>query len=262
MSKVTIGHHISHEFDEELERIRNDVLSMGGLVEEQIAGAIEALVEADVGKADAIAYRDYEVNDLEVSIDEECTRILARRHPAASDLRLVLTIIKTITDLERIGDEAEKVARMAVKLAEADRPAATFVDLKHLGAHVRAMLRDALDAFARLDAEAALRVAREDLRVDKEYEAIMRQCITFMMEDPRTIRRVLDVIWCARSLERIGDHAKNLAEYVIFLVGGRDVRHTSLEEMQKAVGSVTEGSPATGETPQVPHDAPRPEGQQ
>jgi phosphate transport system protein len=235
MDKLNLTHHISQKFNEELEDVRNRVLAMGGLVEQQIVDALRALTEGDSQLGRAIEQHDYKVNQFEVSIDEECSRILARRQPAASDLRLILAIIKTITDLERIGDEAEKIGRFAARLAEQERPNTNYREIEHLGNHVRAMLHDALDAFARLDAEAAVRVAKEDERVDGEYDALSRQSITFMMEDPRTIRRVLDVMWSARALERIGDHAKNICEYVIYLVRGKDVRHAGFEAMEREV---------------------------
>ncbi|MFI4921223.1 MAG: phosphate signaling complex protein PhoU [Gammaproteobacteria bacterium] len=235
MDKLNLTHHISQKFNEELEDVRNRVLAMGGLVEQQIVDALRALTEGDSELGRAIEQHDYKVNQMEVAIDEECSRILARRQPAASDLRLILAIIKTITDLERIGDEAEKIGRFAARLAEQERPNTNYREIEHLGNHVRTMLHDALDAFARLDAEAAVRVAKEDERVDGEYDALSRQSITFMMEDPRTIRRVLDVMWSARALERIGDHAKNICEYTIYLVRGKDVRHTGFEAMEREV---------------------------
>lgn len=235
VDKLNLTHHISQKFNEELEDVRNRVLAMGGLVEQQIVDALRAITEGDSALGRSIEQQDYKVNQLEISIDEDCSRILARRQPAASDLRLILAIIKTITDLERIGDEAEKIGRFAARLAEQERPISNYREIEHLGNHVRSMVHDALDAFARLDAEAAVRVAKEDERVDGEYDALSRQSITFMMEDPRTIRRVLDVMWSARALERIGDHAKNICEYTIYLVRGKDVRHTGFEAMEREV---------------------------
>ena len=203
---------------------------MGGVVEAQLARAISAIVSGDSELGLEVARDDHKVNELEVSIDEECSRILATRAPAAGDLRLIVAIIKTITDLERIGDEAEKIGFLASKLAGMDRPPDSYRELKTLGTHVSHMLRDAMNAFARLDVDEAFEVVREDEDVDDEYNSIQRQCITFMMEDPRSIKRVMNVTWAARSLERIGDHAKNICEYVIYMVRGRDVRHTGISD--------------------------------
>ena len=230
MEASDITDHISKRFNKDLEDLRNSVLTMGGLVEQQLTKAIEAIVSGDSALGLQVANDDYKVNNLEVTIDEECSRILATRAPAASDLRLIVAIIKTITDLERIGDEAEKIGFLASKLAVMDRPADSYRELKNLGNHVLQMVRDTMDAFARLDVEASYAVVREDEEVDAEYDTIARQGITFMMEDPHNIKRVMNVTWVARALERIGDHAKNIAEYVIYMVEGRDVRHTDIVE--------------------------------
>lgn len=239
MDKLNLDHHISQQFNEELEEIRNHVMTMGGLVEQQTADAVRAVVDGDSALGRQVADADRKVNELELLVDEECNRILARRQPAASDLRLIFAIIKTITDLERIGDEAEKIGWLATRLAETERPSGGYSELENLGRRVRGQLRTALDSFVRMDPAAAVDVSREDDKVDREYEAILRQGITFMMEDPRTIRRVLDVIWCARALERIGDHCKNICEYVVYLVHGKDVRHVSVEEVEREIGAGT-----------------------
>jgi phosphate transport system protein len=210
---------------------------MGGIVEALLAKSLTSLIEGDSALGESVAIDDLRVNGMEVQIDEECSRILATRAPAASDLRLIVAIIKTITDLERIGDEGEKIGYLASRLAVMERPENKYREIKHLGRIVSEMVHDALDAFARLDADGALRTARMDRVVDEEYEAIHRQCITFMMEDPRTIRRALDVMWAVRSLERIGDHAKNICEYVIYMVHGKDIRHTRLEDVEQHLNS-------------------------
>ena len=179
-----------------------------------------------------VCKKDEDVNFMEVSIDQECSRILARRQPAASDLRLVMACIKTATDLERIGVEASKIARFAIKLTEQGESPKGYVETRHIGNHVRQMVRDALDAFARFDADQALAVAKEDKSVDREYKSATRELVTYMMEDPRSITRVLNIMWVLRSLERVGDHARNISEYVIYLVKGADVRHIGLDRIQ------------------------------
>ena len=235
MEVEDFGHHISRRFNEDLEHVRNSVLKMGGLVEEQLDRALQALSQADSELGLKVAHDDYKVNDLEVAIDEECSRILATRAPAAIDLRLIVAVIKTITDLERIGDEAEKIGFLSARLASTENAANNYRELRNLARHVTEMVHRTLDAFARLDAKEALAIVKSDEEVDQEYEAIYRQSITFMMEDPRTITRVMDLTWAARALERIGDHAKNICEYVVYMVHGKDIRHISLETIEANV---------------------------
>jgi phosphate transport system protein len=235
MDATSLGPHISRRFNEDLEKLRTHVLQMGGLVEKQMSDAVVALVEGNGGLADEVTRSDHRVNAMEVSIDEECSRILATRSPAASDLRLIVAIIKTITDLERIGDEAEKVGYIAARLAVMERPTDRYREIKNLGRLVHQMLHAALDSFARLDADAALKIVQDDRVIDEEYEAIQRQCITFMMEDPRTITRSIEVLWVSRALERIGDHAKNICEYVVYMVHGKDIRHTAHDALTRQV---------------------------
>ena len=237
MDKHGIRQHISRKFNEELEDLRSKVLAMGGLVEQQIGDAVKSLVEGNVELAEAVIARDVRVNALEVDIDEECAQILACRQPTASDLRLIVAVIKTITDLERIGDQAERVGRMALHLAEMERPKSQYSELQHMGDIVTKMLHETLDAFARMDPEAGVEVVRQDLKVDSEYESITRQMITHMMEDPRNVKRTLDILWSARALERIGDHARNICEYIIYFVKGKDVRHTTLEQLEQEARS-------------------------
>jgi phosphate transport system protein len=232
MEVEDLGQHISRRFNEDLESVRSSVLKMGGLVEAQFDNAIKSLAEGDSQLGLQVAQEDYKINRMEVSIDEQCSRILATRAPAASDLRLIIAIIKAITDLERIGDEAERIGTLASRLAGVERPSTNYRELRNLASHVKQMVRQTLDAFARLDAAEALKVVKADDVVDEEYESIYRQGITFMMEDPRTISRVMDTTWVARSLERIGDHCKNICEYVLFMVYGKDIRHTQLESIE------------------------------
>ncbi|MDG2163951.1 MAG: phosphate signaling complex protein PhoU [Gammaproteobacteria bacterium] len=227
------GHHISKQFNLELEEIKNNMLEMGGVIERQIADAMKSLLDGDTGLAAQVLTVEDRIDSMEVSIDEECSLILARRHPAASDLRLVLAIIKTVRDLERVGDESAKIARMAIKLSEEGEISQGLVEFRHLADSVTRMVSGSLDAFARYDADAALEVVRDDVAVDKIYASVMRSLITYMMEDPRSNSRVLNMLWALRALERIGDHAKNVAEHVIYLVKGMDVRHEKLADVEE-----------------------------
>jgi len=229
-----MNEHISQQYDDELNALKNRVMAMGGLVENHIEKATIAIIEGEEDLAARIVDADFKVNSLEVSIDEQANQIIAKRQPTASDLRFVMMIVKTITDLERIGDEAEKIARMAQGLAELGEGAIlNFIEIRHLADHVRKMLHDSLDAFARTDVEAAINAASQDERVDTEYESVVRQLITKMMEDPRCIKRAIHVLWAVRALERIGDHAKNICEYVIYMVKGKDVRHVTIEQVKE-----------------------------
>jgi phosphate transport system protein len=226
--------HSSKQYDIELETLRSRVLEMGGLVESQIRAAVDGLTSGDVHALDAVITDDHRVNALEVSIDTECSHLIARRQPAAGDLRLVLAIIKIVTDLERVGDEAAKIARMGKQsYGHARMPSTPVAAVKHVGDIALGMLRKALDALARLDPVAAASIVREDFAIDEEFRAIVRQLITFMMEDPRTISQSLEILWIAKAIERIGDHSKNMAEQVIYIVRGTDVRHTTVEELER-----------------------------
>jgi len=228
--------HTSKQFDAELEAVRARVLQMGGLVESQIRLAIEALVSGDVPLMNRIINDDHRVNAMEVEIDESCNQIIARRQPAAGDLRMVMTVIKTITDLERIGDEAEKIARMGKLLSQrSSLILPRYTEINHAADLALDMLRKSLDAFARLDLAYAAQVVRQDELVDEEFRTIMRYLITFMMEDPRTISTALEILFVAKAIERIGDHAKNMSEYVVYMVKGKDVRHVTVEEIEREV---------------------------
>ncbi len=232
MDKLHLDQHISQQFNLELEDVRNRVLGMGGLVEQQVDKGLTALLESDGDLGQEVATADFEVNSMEVEIDEECIQILARRQPAASDLRLIVTVIKVITDLERIGDEAEKMGRFAVELAEANTAPTYRKELRRLGELVKSMLRDSLDAFARLDVDAAIKTAERDEDVNAEYQTLQRILATHVMEDPRHVSQLLKITWCARALERIGDHSVNICEYVVYLVKGRDIRHINFDQVR------------------------------
>ena len=226
--------HIFKQYDAELEAVRAKVLEMGALVEQQIIDALESLVSGNQKLAKNVIKKVHLVNTLEVQVDEDCSHIIARRQPTAGDLRVVLMMIKTITDLERIGDEAAKIARFALKATESTQKLTPrFVEIKAMANTARNMLHMALDAFARSDATKVVKIARMDEEVDEQYQAAIRQLITFMLEDPRTISISLEVLFIAKAVERIGDHAKNISEYVVYMVKGKDVRHISMEEMEE-----------------------------
>lgn len=230
-------HHISQQYNIELETIRTHLSEMGGMAQRQVNDAIQALIDADMERAEQVVRGDVKVNKMEMAIDEECIRILARRQPAASDLRLVIAVTKAITDLERIGDEASKIARQAIAMNKDGLAPRGYIEVRHIGGRVSSMLQDALDSFARLDMDLALKVVQTDKQVDMEYSTAMRELVTFMIEDPRSITRVLNIMWSLRALERIGDHARNLAQYVIYLVNGEDVRHSNPEEIEQNINA-------------------------
>ena len=231
---MTYSEHLSKQYDAELDTLRSRVLQMGGLVETQILAAIDGFTTGDRELIERVIDTELRVNGYEVSIDNDCSHVIVRRQPAATDLRLIMAVSKTVTDLERSGDEAEKIARMSQKIHESDRlQVQRFAEIRHVGNIAVNMLRQALDAFARLDAAQAAKVVREDIAIDDEFRSIVRQLVTFMMEDPRTISTALEILWIAKAIERIGDHAKNMAENVIYIVKGTDVRHTKFEDLER-----------------------------
>lgn len=233
MDNSKIGQHISGQFNKELEDVRNKVLTMGGLVEQQIEQAVTAFSTGDMEMAELVIKQDNQVDALEMAIDQECMQILALRQPAAFDLRLLITIIKVVNDLERVGDMAERIAEMAIQLSSTDSKRDQYYELEHMAELVQGMLHGALDVFARMNVEDVTSITGLDENVDREYGSIIRQLITKMMEDPRNITRMLDVLWIARSLERIGDHACNVCEHLIYMVKGEDVRHLTQEELER-----------------------------
>lgn len=230
---MVIRQHISQQYNQELAAIHNSVISMGELVENQVRNALEALMRSDMELAESVSISDYQVNKMEVEIDEACAEVIARRQPTAGDLRMLIAVIKVITDLERIGDHAEKIGRYSKKLVANEQEMEMHHDLENLGKAVVTMLHDTLHAFAKMDEEQAAKIADTDIKINDEFNRVSRLLITHMMEDPRAIKYMLHVIWCARALERIGDHAQNICEYVIYLAKGKDVRHTSLERILK-----------------------------
>ncbi|CDH19015.1 phosphate signaling complex protein PhoU [Xenorhabdus bovienii] len=232
MDNLNHSKHISGQFNAELEHIRTELMTMGGLVEEQLIKAILAMHNQDGELARQVIEDDHKVNMMEVTIDEACVRIIAKRQPTASDLRLVMVISKTIAELERIGDVADKICQTALeKFSQQQQP--LLVSLESLGRHAIQMLHDVLDAFARMDLEEAIRIYHEDKKVDQEYEGIVRQLMTYMMEDPRTIPSVMTALFCARSIERIGDRCQNICEFIFYYVKGQDFRHVGGDELEK-----------------------------
>jgi phosphate transport system protein len=230
--------HTSTQFDAQLGLLRTKVLQMGGSVEDQLLLAVQCLQSGEMFLIEKVLDAEIGVNALQVEIDELCTSIIARRNPAAIDLRVVTMAVKTITDLERIGDEAKKIALMAREYFKVGRGhVPRYTEIQRMSGLVGDMLRQALDSFARLDPETAPLIARRDMEVDDSFRAILRELLTYMMEDPRTISVTLDVIFIAKALERVGDHAKNISEYVVYMIKGKDVRHLSAEEIENAVRS-------------------------
>jgi phosphate transport system protein len=230
--------HISTQFDTQLEQVRSKVLQMGGAVEDQLALAVRALHSGEMFVIDQVLEVEHQVNALEMEIDELSTNIIARRTPTAIDLRVVTMVVKTITDLERIGDEAKKIALMAREFFRSGRHnIPRYPEIQRMSAIAIDMLRQALDGFARLDPEAAPAVARRDLDVDDCFRAVLRELLTYMMADPRTISTTLDVVFIAKALERVGDHAKNISEYVVYMIKGKDVRHLNADEIEQALKS-------------------------
>ena len=231
MTDLHLGDHISRRFNQELEDVRSRVLHMGGVVEEQLANALKVLVNDESGLAREVMNADSIVNSLEVEIDEECTRIVARRQPAATDLRLIMTVSKTTNELERIGDEAKRIAKMSRKEMEGVLNDDVRAELTYMGDLVREMLRQVLDAFARTDVDTAVLVVKADRKVDKKYKKITKKLINLMIDDPESIPAVMKIMWAVRSLERLGDRCQNIAEHTIYMVLGTDVRHIKLDDV-------------------------------
>ena len=233
MDNSKIAHHISENFNKELEDIRNKVLAMGGLVEEQIEQAVQALTNNDMELAELVIKQDNEVDLYEMEIDAECTQIIALRQPAAFDLRLLLTVLRVINELERVGDLAERIAKMAIYLNSKEGKTDQYYELQHIAGLVQEMLNGALDSFARMSVDGITEITRRDEQVDYEYASIMRQLITQMMEDPRNITRSMDMLWTVRALERIGDHARYICEHLVYMIKGEDVRHLTQAELEE-----------------------------
>ncbi|MBB5211692.1 phosphate transport system protein [Microbulbifer hydrolyticus] len=224
--------HISRQFNEDLESLKTEMLEMGGLVTRQVADAVEALASADSELAEKVLKVEEDIDRFEMEVDEHATLIIAKRQPAASDLRMVMSVIRIARDLERVGDEASKIAKMAIALTDEGTAPRGYTEIRHIANAVRKMLNDSLDAYTRFDVKSAMETLAEDEQVDMDYRSAVREMITYMMEDPRSISRVMNVLWTLRSLERIGDHAKNICEQVVYLVKGADIRHGNEQNMR------------------------------
>ncbi len=228
--------HLSSQFDSELNTVSSRVMELGGLVESQIQKAIQALYQFNADLAHQVIETEHRVNGMEVEIDRELSSIIARRQPTARDLRLLIAISKSTANLERVGDEAEKIARMVLSIIKSGMPRSLPSSELRLEADLASgLLRKALDAFARLDTEAAVAILKEDDLIDKEFDGFVRILITYMMEDPRMISPSLDLLFLAKAIERVGDHAKNIAELIIYIVKGADVRHSSIQEIESVL---------------------------
>jgi len=237
MDKLNIDQHISQQYNTALDYLKTEFLEMGGIVEQQIINSVKAITDVDVEVAEQVMNTEKQVDQREMALDDLCTQIIARRQPTASDLRLVMAISKATRDLERMGDEANKIAKMAIAISESEALPHGFSELRNLGRQVQEEVNNTLTAFARYDVDMALKVVDRDAEIDREYDTAMRELITYMMEDPRNISRSMSVIWSLRALERIGDHAGNISEQVIYLVKGLDVRHKSADEMAEQVSN-------------------------
>jgi phosphate transport system protein len=233
MENLNLNRHISGQFNNELENVRNQIMQMGGLIEQQLADALIAMSTNDLELARKVIVKDKEVNLFETKVDQDCSQIIAKRQPAATDLRLILTIMKTVTELERVGDSVTAIAKMIIENHGQKVP--PLIGLENMGQIVLKMLHNALDAFTRLDFHAAITVHNEDKKVNRQYESILRELMTFMMEDPRSVPFVLKVLASARAIERIGDRCQNICEQVVYLVKGIDVRHATEEEINSLI---------------------------
>lgn len=234
MAKLRINSHISDRFNQELENLRNSVLTMGGVVEQQLSDTITAIKENNLGLAEKVVVNDLNVNSMEIQIDEECLRIIAKRHPTASDLRLVMTIAKATTDIERMGDEIERIAKLTAK-GNVPESVTLRTNLVAIGNLVLDMLRGTLNSFARLDLKAALNMYESDAEIDAQYKELLSQTMKDMQQNTDDLERWLEVLWALRSFERVGDRCKNICEYVMYLTKGTDMRHSSIESLHSKI---------------------------